>query len=646
MTTPPPTHLSLSLSLLVTSEENHPLCQLLTVETVRKVRVSGGKTENDVEVDEKTCEGWLDGRTLLIDALPLEEVKARLRLHAAARTAGIPIVTAATLVGCGSSVTVFLPERASLATLCGATETDDEVAALARAAMVLLPQVDLTTALNRVENRQWLAEQTIRVARLVMVPGSPGLPLAPRLLAHTPSTGVARLTSGPANNAFSRTAHFLRLRSHLRRHLPLLQAALDPYPTDDLSFILDAARWAPTVDNRQRTRVSRTVPTSSSLTTAVPKLPLDNGAVLLYVSLEKSEVDAACQRGNTLVWMELAAFIENARLAAAARGKEVWYVLPGGREGESEGDEDEIEALLVIADTACPAPTADFARLPPATVGDEQVDTLLRGEVRRRHTDRRSFRTTPISSSVRTALTDLTRTLDVVTAWHSSRRDRWTLARLNHRSYATRSLQDQATSDIGACSEWRAYSETKMPGKSMGVSRHQLPMARLFCTHPHAWRSLARYGPPGTNALSNLDVALIPPLRTGVYLTLSLSPATPWSRAALLRAGVAMHRVWLFTSAAGLALQPTLAPIVFAWSADNGTSMACQPHAATSARLLVDGLRAFLATIGTDSTRCFAQLRIGFARSPLTSRSLRLPLSHLWATGEEESGEEKAETTD
>jgi hypothetical protein len=592
----------------------------LTVGCVEGDKRASGVSVLHGEVDAKAAASFVRGSSLLVDALPLHEVHARVALHAAARDAGIPVVVAFSLGACGTSVTAFRGTGSpSLASAAGLRTVDGPKAlvdSMARLLMVLCPDVDLDRLLDLSPDPAWLVEETMRIAEAVCS-GDPRVlvPRAPDVLSLTASSGIARIVSGPTH-ALSRSIRLRSVRATLRRQLPVLDVASAPVPTDDIAFILDAARWSPSGDNRQRCRVSRSVPDSSTLASRVPR-KLPQGATLLHLANSPDANAFSSERGCAVACVEFGAFLENARLAAAERGLTVAYVM-GGEADKETG----VEALLLILPADAPVPRT--ATVAPAPVVDgASVDAELYGQVRRRHTDRRSFRTKSLPPKVFEDLASLAAPLDVELGFHTTFSDRYAVARLNHRGHQTRMIITGGVEDVGSVMEWTPYPETGMPGEGLGMSRWQLPFVRSLFRNPNFWGSYFRHV-PGANFAGTIDPALVPGIRAAAHVTFSLTPGASWRTAALVRGGIALQRIWLYLSSLGISMQPNMAPVIYTWAHTAQSDMAIDRHGERSVAAMAAKTRTVYGRVGTEEERVFFQTRVGYPLSPCSSRSLRL----------------------
>jgi hypothetical protein len=562
----------------------------------------------------------LAGHTLVVDALPLAEARARLLVHDAARRSSVPVICAVDMHGSGASVCAFLPGNPSFSELSGIEDgaTVDEDEALARSVTILMPGVDLDLVLTHARALGWLAGEVVRVARLINEGAADQVSLAPSVLVYSPTSGTASVRDGHTSYVTSRSMRLRRLRATLRERMPLLREAAASRTADHVEFVLDAARWAPSTDNRQAARVSMSVPSSSSLHPRVPSR-LPRSATLLFLTIGGSSVGAIQERQQAFVHIELGAFLENARLAAAQRNLSLSYLLAGDEvEGKSG-----VEALLLLAPQGSKQPRG-FLTLP-----SEQDDSVLYNEVRCRHTDRRSFHMTPIPTAVTERLSSLAAALGVSIVVHSSAGERWDVARLSHRGYQIRGMQDHGALDIAQSTEWTRYTTARMPGHAMGISRSQLPAVRFLCRHPAFWRGCSRRV-PGANFFGNMDSGLVPSIRCGAHLTFSLGPDTPWTEDAVVRGAAAVQRCWLYLSSCGISAQPNMAPVAFSWAHSAQSPMALDRHVARSTVALATKAERAWAAKGTTSARVLVQLRVGFPTSPIRSRALRNPLSSMW----------------
>jgi hypothetical protein len=257
------------------------------------------------------------------------------------------------------------------------------------------------------------------------------------------------------------------------------------------------------------------------------------------------------------------------------------------------------------------------------------VDSALLGEVRRRHTDRRSFRSTPLPDSLIADVQALAAPLAVDVVPLTSRSDRYTVARLNHRGHQARAVMHRGTHDVAEGVHWTSYPDSGMPGASLGMAPATLPAIRWLVKHPSVWSGFSRWV-PGSNFFGTIDPSLVPGVRCAAHLMYSLPVGTSRTTAALVRGGVAVQRTWLLLSASGVAAQPNQAPLIFAWASHNQTASASDRHAGSAFAAIGSRATNLWERTGTESSRIFFHVRVGFPRAPLHCRSLRLPLDALW----------------
>jgi hypothetical protein len=141
-------------------------------------------------------------------------------------------------------------------------------------------------------------------------------------------------------------------------------------------------------------------------------------------------------------------------------------------------------------------------------------------------------------------------------------------------------------------------------------------------------RMLNRLG--GTwSVAAELDIA--PGIASAAFFTMRLAPQATMdgsTRAeAILRAGRGIQRFWLEATQLGLAMQPTLATLVFAEYGAMGTGFTADGSASRRAGKLATAFRAALGT-GPEAYVFMGRIGEGRARLPLF-RSIRRELAEL-----------------
>lgn len=181
--------------------------------------------------------------------------------------------------------------------------------------------------------------------------------------------------------------------------------------------------------------------------------------------------------------------------------------------------------------------------------------------------------------------------------------------------------------------EWGAqFSKDRIPEHAVGVD----PLTgKLMRWVMQSWRRVDFFNryllgtvPP------RIQLDFLPALRCAAHVLLR-AQKPPNTLEDHVRAGVALQRLWLTASAAGLHLQPEMTPVIFRWYARAGRAFSTSPSVLNAASALA-ALFERLAGAGPDDGFVFF-CRVGISRAP-RSRSLRRDLGELMLPTETGAG--------
>lgn len=371
----------------------------------------------------------------------------------------------------------------------------------------------------------------------------------------------------------------------IRASHPALPPAASVSAPTEMEAILDLARWAPSGDNSQPWRFEV------------------HGRERVTVHLrDESDVDLYDFDGEPTL-LAAGCLLENLAIAASAQGRSAtWSYRRGG------AHEHQLAVEL------------------PATVA-VAADPLL-PYVTMRAVDRRRYRVTPLAqASVEALEACLGDELEL--RWFRSRSERWQMARLNAAATRLR-LTIPETFDVHKriVDFHHAFSPTGVASKSLGMDP--------LLTRVMGWglRSYARtqflnrylWG----TALPRLQMDLTPGMMCGGHFMIAFKqqPTSEQRPLALLRAGQAIQRLWLTATQLGLAMQPGVAPLVFARLAARSAPFTEHRRARQWARSIAE--RVARCWPGAESGQIIFAARIGVSgRACLASRSVRQDLSEL-----------------
>jgi hypothetical protein len=174
--------------------------------------------------------------------------------------------------------------------------------------------------------------------------------------------------------------------------------------------------------------------------------------------------------------------------------------------------------------------------------------------------------------------------------------------------------------------DWKArHSPDRMPAKALGLDRPTLAIMRWAMRDRRRLERLNRF--LGT-ASARLQMDYLPGLFCAAHFAIQAElPAEGRPRLEkLLAIGQALQRFWLTATHLGLAMQPSLAPLAFLHLARSGAEFSTAPWSRAAGRKLLQRAAGILPEGGA---RTIFMGRIGEPRSPVASRSVRLPLELL-----------------
>jgi hypothetical protein len=348
----------------------------------------------------------------------------------------------------------------------------------------------------------------------------------------------------------------------------------------ELEQILDLARWAPSGDNAQPWRFE-----------------LQGEDRLRLFLRDESREDVYDFKGRPSM-ISGGALLESLRIAASRFGRELRWEYRG-----QEGAEHTIDV-----------------HLPWTFRAEDPLVVALRA----RATDRRRYRSTPLTGAQKAALEEtLGELLDVT--WLETRAERWRATRLNMQATDLRMRMPEANQvhkrvlkfDGGA-------SREGIPAASSGMGPLLRRCCRWFLSTPLRTRLMELM--PGSTWLAQLQLDMLPGLGCGAQFALRLQDATlAGDPETLLRVGERVQRFWLRATELGLALQPGMAPLLLSAYVRSGESLSADPASRRRAALLAGAF----AQVHPRAHATVFLGRIGIPRAPLQCRSLRKPLDQL-----------------
>lgn len=358
----------------------------------------------------------------------------------------------------------------------------------------------------------------------------------------------------------------------------------------NLEQILELARWAPSGDNSQPWRFRIVGPQQ-----------------LDVIGRDQAGQDVYDYDGKPTL-MSLGFLLETLAIAASAHGWEMEWTY--------SHPQTHVHVIRVQfrAVVALPAdPLLDF--------------------VMQRSVARGSYQRRALTADARVALEQALGT-ELVAQWWTSAAQRWQIGRLNAMATHIRLSIPEAYAVHRRILDW---DNTRSPGQVPAASIGLNPVA-LKAMHwvMQDWQRVHRMNRfAGGTVMPRLEMDILPGLNCAAHFMIFPRQDDAGSEAAvLLRYGRALQRFWLTASAKGLVMQPSLAPLCFAYYANDGraftTDTAMRKHATT----LATALQATWHSVSNVPPIFMG--RVGSPRDRRTeARSVRLPLERLMSPADD-----------
>lgn len=552
-------------------------------------------------IDASNVEDFLRDVDLYVDALDFFAFEARMAVFAACARLGIPAITVAPL-GMGAALVNFLPGHMTFEQYFGfegQSDTDKTV----RFLVGLAPKAP---------HRHYLIEpQRIDLANR----RGPSTPMSVQLCAGVASSEAlkillkrGRVRAAPHSityDAFlNRHIHcwlpgghrnpLVRLKvwlisRHIRRQLATakMPAAVHPETAQDtMSRILDLARWAPSGDNEQPWQFEVLSETQ------------------LIVHFRGKSADDLYDYDGRPSMISLGCLAENLRLAASQQGWGMrWQYQPQRQGGLLQVDFDQTARRQ--ADPLC-----DF--------------------IEHRSVDRRPYRRLALDPHQKLALEQAVGD-EFRLCWLESTAARWQASRLNASTSQIRLGLPEAIQVHKRILDWdHSHSTDRIPVQSIGASALTRRVVQWAMHKPGRAEFMLGKLPGGTFA-AQLEMDFLPGMQCAAHFMLVRNtPVDPDDKAATIRAGMVLQRFWLTASRLGLALQPSVATLGFAWYGRHNTTFSRVASALPRARKLA--LRFDRICSNTDAVpeQVVFMGRLGTPMpEPMESRSIRKSVSDL-----------------
>jgi molybdopterin/thiamine biosynthesis adenylyltransferase len=545
-------------------------------------------------VSDDNLDAFLDGVDLFVDGLDFFVPDVRSRVFGRCAELGIPAITAAP-IGFGTAYMVFMPGQMTFEEYFG-LEGRPHDEQLLRMLTGLVPRPSHLSYLvdrNQVDLAGHRAPSTGAACQLC---ASVTATEAVKIL-----TGRGRVWAAPWRQRFDPfTGELVRKRNRLghrsplaalrrnvaRRLMPASQTVApgDSRPESEMHDILDLARWAPSGDNTQPWRF---------------EIRADDEVLIHLTDDRDHDVYDYAGRGTLL---SVGTLLECLRLSASRFGRRLdWAYTHSG------GSEHRIVARL----------PRDFG------VREDRLHRM----VRVRSVDRRRYRLRALTAEQHAALEDVLGP-ELSIKWLTSLRDRFRATRINALATDVRLRSPEAQRVHAKVVDFEhALSGVGVSAKSLGLDPATLRLMRwAMADAARTRRVTAALGTAGP--ILQMDV--VPGLMCGAHALIAFAdtPAEAQRAEALLRAGERLQRLWLEATRLGLALQPSFAPLSFAYYAEHDIRFTEAASLRRGARRIAKRLRAIWPLHDSES-RVFA-FRIGVPQPGMPAgRSVRRPLSEL-----------------
>ncbi|MBK5910934.1 hypothetical protein CCR85_05430 [Rhodothalassium salexigens] len=555
----------------------------------------------DAGVTAATMDAFLADADLYVDGLDFFVLDERAALFAKAAEAHIPAITAAPL-GSGTAYLTFMPGSMTFEDYFR-FEGESEARRRVKFMVGLAPKALHSRSLvdpSRINLRDrqgpstpmgcQMASAVVGAEALKILTGRGEVRPAPAYHQFDPFTG--RFVSGalPSGNAHP----WRRLKIALAARWAQKMAETRRPDTGDVApdaplvhRILDLTRWAPSGDNEQPWRFEI----------------VDDRTVRIHVRIVPGENIYEYARGRPIV-LAAGGLLRTLEIAASGFNRSVSWTI------------DSRDPLVLTARLG-----AD---------GSAEPDDLL-PFVTTRSVDRRPYRAVPLTHRQRSRLTRCAEAAGFAVKWYESPTERWAMARLNARStYVRLGLPEAHPTHQRVLKFDGPYVQTGLPVATTGLDPATQRLMRWAMARWDRSRLLNRTLGGAWTASIQLD--LIPGLQCAGHFSIQWpDPASDRPLEDWLKAGRVLQDFWLVGEAEGLVMQPAYAPIIFSSHAADPDHRWQDPKMARAADALLAHTRRLhgLASDVSPGDAVVFTGRIGRAKAPSTSRSLRKPLSDL-----------------
>ncbi len=353
-----------------------------------------------------------------------------------------------------------------------------------------------------------------------------------------------------------------------------------------ITQILEIARWAPSGDNIQPWRFEIT--SDSSLVIHIPESDILD--IYDYAGIP-SKVSLGC-------------LIENIRLAAGIHSLSIQWSY------QSIQDKEQLKVALHPLALPEKEPLFEFIAL--------------------RSVDRNHYHNIRLTCAQKSKLEHSVGS-EFSIHWFETDADRWQLSRLNATTTHNRFGLPEAIKVHRHILDWENnYSTNRIPVNSIGVSAlTKFIMKWVMRTPKRAEFILGKI--PGSTLIPQLEMDLLPGMQCGAhFMLMAKKPNLDNDPAIQIRSGIALQRFWLTASQLGLAMQPSIATLCFAYYGRNDVKFSVQPSALARARKFSLRFSEFCQTKNIIPDQVLFMGRIGLPiNEVLKSRSTRMSVKEL-----------------
>lgn len=355
---------------------------------------------------------------------------------------------------------------------------------------------------------------------------------------------------------------------------------------DDLSKILDLARWAPSGDNSQQWRINI----------------LSEKSFSIALSGFKKNIYNLCDTPDLL---SIGTFIECARVAASSLGYNLSYEVKS-------------QEVLVFLEGK----------------ESEAKPHLLEEAIKTRSVNRFPYKFKKVDIQTKRELEDLIDE-DFEIIWLEEFTDRWPLIRICMLSTDIRlRLKETYQVHKEAISWEKGSSKTKMPLGALGVN--PLTQVLMKVAMKSFSRNQAILKIPAATLPFQIEMDLLPGILSAGHFLLAYKKRPPKvpEQSEIIRAGQNMMRLWLGMEMYGIVLQPLCVPIIFSFYISEGINFTQNAPCSNKAKRMSDKYKKFLSNRSIrkePNDVCFLG-RYGYPTKKPSSRSLRKELAELIQT--------------